>query len=163
MPILVGEAHNLVLDGGAVARPSAVDLAGVHRRPVQVGADEIVDGLVGVGDVAIDLRLANAVGGEAEGPGVVVAGLTFRFREIDGPAIEPAGRSGLETGELKPAAGEAVAERFGGAVAGASAARLGLAGVHDGLEKRTGGQNDGPRAIESVAARHDSGDASSRQ
>ena len=80
MPILVGEAHDLVLDRRTVARPAALDLAGVHRRPVQVGADEIVDRLVGVGDVAIHLRLRDALGGEAERPRVVVAGLRFALR-----------------------------------------------------------------------------------
>ena len=57
MPVLVGEAHDLVLDRRAVARPARLDLARVHRRPVQVGADQVVDRLVRVGDVAVHLRL----------------------------------------------------------------------------------------------------------
>ena len=55
--ILVGEAHHLVLDRRAVARPATLDLPGVHRGAVQVGADQVVDLGRGVGDVAHQLRL----------------------------------------------------------------------------------------------------------
>ena len=40
MAFAVGEADDLVLDGGAIARPGAGDLAGIHRRAVQIGADD---------------------------------------------------------------------------------------------------------------------------
>jgi hypothetical protein len=41
----IGEAHDLVLDRGAVARAAlCIDLAGVHRRAVEVRADEFVCG-----------------------------------------------------------------------------------------------------------------------
>ncbi len=38
----VGEADHLVLDRRAIARADATDLAGVHRRAVEVGADDVV-------------------------------------------------------------------------------------------------------------------------
>ena len=117
MAVLVGEAHDLVLDRRAVARPAALDLARVHRRPVQVGADQLVDRLVGVGDVAIELRLRDALGREAERPRLGVAGLRLALVEVDGAAVEPAGRAGLEAGQLEAAAGQAVAERLGGLIA----------------------------------------------
>ena len=104
VPILVGEAHHLVLDRRAVARPAALDLPRVHRRAVQVRADQVVDRLVGVGDVAIELRLRDPVGREAERPRIVVAGLQLALREVDGAAVEPAGRAGLEARELEAAA-----------------------------------------------------------
>jgi len=75
MAILIGEAHDLVLDGRAVARPTTLDLAGVHRRPMQVGADEFVNRLIGIGNVAIHLRLFDAPCGETKRPGFRVAGL----------------------------------------------------------------------------------------
>ena len=43
----VGEAHHLVLDRGAVARTDALDLAGIHGRAMEVGADDGVGGLGG--------------------------------------------------------------------------------------------------------------------
>ena len=53
--VAVGEADDLVLDGGAVAGAGGLDLAGVHRGAVEVVADEVVDVGVGVGDVAGEL------------------------------------------------------------------------------------------------------------
>ena len=38
VPLALGEAHHLVLDGRAVARADALDLAGVHRRAGEVRA-----------------------------------------------------------------------------------------------------------------------------
>ena len=68
--LAVGEADDLVLDRGAVARAGALDLARVHRGPVQVGADDVVDGGVGRGDVAVELRLRRSGrSGTRRGPG----------------------------------------------------------------------------------------------
>ena len=39
MPVALAEAHDLVLDRRTVARPAAVDLTGIHRRAMQIGAD----------------------------------------------------------------------------------------------------------------------------
>src|SRR6185369_14372458 len=39
MPIAFTEAHDLVFDRWTIARPAALDLAGIHRRPVHIGAD----------------------------------------------------------------------------------------------------------------------------
>ncbi len=80
---------------------------------MQVGADQLVDRLVGVGDVAVELRLRDALGGEAERPRLGVARLRLELGEVDGAAVEPARRAGLEAGELEAAGGEAVAERLG--------------------------------------------------
>src|SRR5439155_607740 len=82
-------------------RAAAGDLPGIHRRPVEVGADEVVDRPVGGGDVAVHLRLGEAPGGEAERPRLGVAGLRLALREVDGPAVEAAGGAGLEAGELE--------------------------------------------------------------
>ena len=107
----------------------------------------------------ISCGCVDAVGREAERLRLVVAGLRLALGEVDGAAVEPAGRAGLEASQLEAAGGEAVAERLGGAVAGPAAARLGLAGVHDRLEERAGRQDDGLGAIERVAAGQDAGDA----
>ena len=47
--VAVGEAHHLVLDRGAVARPAALDGAGEQRRAVDVGADHRVGGIAWCG------------------------------------------------------------------------------------------------------------------
>src|SRR5262249_36976279 len=159
VPVLVGEADDLVLYGRAVARPAALNLSRVHRRPLEVGTDQPVHLLVGVGDVAIELRLRDPRGGEAERPRLGVAGLYLGPGEVDGAAVEPARRAGLEAGELEATRCEAVGERFGRRIAGAAAARLRFAHVHQGFKKRAGGQHHGTGAVERVAALQDAGGA----
>jgi hypothetical protein len=74
--VLVGEAHHLVLDGRAVARADAFDLAAVQRRAVQRVADDLVGALGGVGDPAADLlRMLGHVAEEGHHRQRVVAGL----------------------------------------------------------------------------------------
>jgi hypothetical protein len=50
--LLVGEANDLVFQGGAVARADALDPPAVERGLVQVGADDPVSFPRGVGDGA---------------------------------------------------------------------------------------------------------------
>src|SRR4051794_37297448 len=52
---LVGEAVNLVLDGGAIARPYALDLPVEHGRAVEVGPDNVVGLGRGVDEVTAHL------------------------------------------------------------------------------------------------------------
>src|SRR5690606_11087047 len=53
--ILVGKAMDLVFDRWAIARTDPLDDAGVHRRAIQVVADDLVGPLIGVGDPTVDL------------------------------------------------------------------------------------------------------------
>ena len=55
MTRFVGEADDFVFDAGAIARAGGLDLAAVHRGAVQVGADDVVDGLIGGAKITIDL------------------------------------------------------------------------------------------------------------
>ena len=64
--LAIGEPDHLVLDGRAVPGPGGLDLSAVHRGPVQVGPDDVVDGRIGRGDVAIELVLNDPVGQERE-------------------------------------------------------------------------------------------------
>ena len=66
MPGATGEAHHLILDGGAVARPHAADLARIHGRAGQVGADDGVRCLGRGRDPAFDLRIGDPAGQERE-------------------------------------------------------------------------------------------------
>ena len=58
-----------------------------------------------------------------------------------------------------PSRASARADAGGGAFAGAAAGRLGLAGVHEGLQERAGGEHDGAGAVDGVAADADADDA----
>src|SRR4051794_2547660 len=89
------------------------------------------------------LLLHDRVGAETEWLGVRVARLKLGFGEVDGASIEPAWRSRLEARQLKAAACQAVAQCLRGLIARTSAAGLGLAGVHECLEKRSRGKHHG--------------------
>ena len=158
MFVAVGEADDLVLDGRAVAGAGAFDLAAVHGSAMEVGADEVVDAGVGVGDVAGQLGLVDPVGQEGEGDGVGVAGLGFEAGEVDGAAIEARGGAGLEAEEFEAERAKAAGEAAGGDVAAAAALGFGLAGVHDGLEEGAGGEHDGAGLVVDPAAAADAGD-----
>ena len=80
MPRLVGEAHDLVFDRRAIARAARVDLAAVHRRAMQIRADQVVDRFVGVRDVAGQLLDVELVGEKRE-----------RLRARRRPAAAPVG------------------------------------------------------------------------
>jgi len=155
VPFLVGKAHDLVLDRRAIAWPARLDLSGIHRRAVQVSADQLVYRFIGVGNVANELLLRDAFRGKAEGRGSGVAWLHFRFREINGSAIDSARRSGLEAGQLEAARLQAVAQRLRGLVP--CPAPFGLAftsGMHERFQKRAGCQHNRPRTIKRIATRH---------
>ena len=107
----VGEAHHLVLDGRAVARADAADLAGVHRRAGEVGADDGVGRLGGRGDPAVDLRVGDPLGQERERHRRVVAGLHLQARPVDRAAVEARRRAGLEPAEPQTRAPAGARER----------------------------------------------------
>ena len=74
MALLVAEAHHLVLDRRAIARPLALDHSGVHRRAIDTAADYLVGARVGEREMAGDLRLRdravrNENGGGGSSPG----------------------------------------------------------------------------------------------
>ena len=58
VPVAIAEADDLVLDRGAIARPGALDLPGIHRRAMHVGPDHLMGRRRGAGDAALDLRRA---------------------------------------------------------------------------------------------------------
>ena len=71
--------------------------------------------------------------------------------------VRPLSRQGvpvLKRASSKPHDARLSLSDSAAAVAGPAAARLGLAGVHDRLEERAGGQHDGLRPIERLAAGH---------
>src|SRR5271166_4374485 len=107
---------------------------------MEIGPDEVVYGLVGMGNVTIELRLVNAFGGEAERARLEIAGLRLEPVEVDGSTVEPAGRAGFESGQLKSTGAEAVAQEFGRLVSRPSSAGLGLTHVHESFEERAGGE-----------------------
>jgi hypothetical protein len=91
--VLVGEPHDLVFDRRAVAGAAGADLAAVHRRAVQVAADQVVDLLVGVGDPAGNLLDRQLAGQKGKRRGRIVAGLDLQTAEVD--TVRPFRRAGV--------------------------------------------------------------------
>ena len=83
MPLALGEAHHLVLDRRAIARPDPGDLAGIKRRAVEIGADHGVRRRCRLGDVADHLRRRDPLGQERERHRRVVAGLHVEPGPVD--------------------------------------------------------------------------------
>ena len=144
MPVAFAEAHDLVLDRWAIARPAARDLAGIHRRAVNIVADDPVRRLGGAGDAALDLGLLDALGQRRERLRRLVAGLHLDRGPVDGAAVEPRRRAGLEATERKPDPLQRERQTDRRRLADAAGRRLALADMDQAAQERSGGENDGP-------------------
>src|SRR5262249_34308258 len=72
VPLLVRKSKNLVLERRTIPRPDALNLTVVERRPADVRANEIADAVVGVNQIAVDLRSVDRAGQEREGDRIAV-------------------------------------------------------------------------------------------
>ena len=145
MPLLVRKAHHLVFDGGTVAGSRALDHAAVQGGAVQVGADDLVRPLVGVGEVAGGLLLRHAVGEEGKGVHVRVARLDLALGIVDGAPVHARGRSRLEAPDLKAKFDQIVCQFVGGGKAVRPARLLEFARNDGAFEVHAGGEHDGAR------------------
>ena len=66
MALLLLKAHDLILDGRAVARTDALNIPAVERRAVQVVENDLVGLGVGIGNIAVDLVVHRNAGHKAE-------------------------------------------------------------------------------------------------
>src|SRR5258708_26106784 len=96
MPIALAEAHDLVLDRGAITRPFARNLARIYRRAVDVVADDAVSGGVRARNAALNLGVIDARRQHRERLPRLVARLHLHCGPVDGAAVEPRPPSGLE-------------------------------------------------------------------
>ena len=157
MARFVGEADDLVLDRRAIARPGAADLAGIDRRAMQVGADQIVAGGAGMGQMTGDLRRRNPLGHIGEGRRFIVARLDFEPGPVDGPAVQARRRSRLEPPQRKPELAQGARQPVGGRIADPSGRNLLLADMDHAAEERPGRQHDGRGRQHRTVAGDDTG------
>ena len=159
--VLVGKAHDFVFDGGAVARAEGVfDDARVHRRLVDVGADDVVRAFVGAGDVAGDLaRVFGGIAEVGEDGQRGVARLGFHAAVINGARVQARRRAGFHAGEgegqVVQAGGEFVRRR----VARAAAGKAVEADVDFAAEEGAGGEDGGGGVVVDLVLAFDAGDA----
>ena len=150
--LLVGEANDLVFDARAVPRPPRLDLAGEHRRAMEIGPDEVVDLGRGSRDPADHLLTVDRVGQERERLRLGITRLLVELRKVDARRRQPTGRARLEAvdHDAEPMEGRRDPRR--GALPCPAAGRLRLAGMHHRLKERAGGEHDRRCAILGVAA-----------
>ena len=100
MTLLIGKADDLILDGRAVARTDAVDLARILRGTHQVITDDLVCFLIGIGEPAISLISVLPFIHEGEG---MIHRITFFERhmiQMQASDIDTARRTSLEAEDL---------------------------------------------------------------
>ena len=111
--VLVGEAVDLILDGGAIARPTALDATCEHGRALETGAENVVGTEVGIGNIAGAL-LGKWLGiSERELGRMLVARLDLQAVEVDGAAVDAYRRAGLEALHLESEAAQLVGKPGG--------------------------------------------------
>ena len=96
VPVLVGEFHHLVLDGGAVAGARGVDATRVQGGPVQVVQDDPVGVQIRIGEPAPILDQMQFPVEEGEGGGGLVPLLDRHLSKIQGVPLHPGRGAGLE-------------------------------------------------------------------
>src|SRR4030095_6234551 len=96
---LVGELDDLVFDRGTVAWTDGLNLATVHRRTMNVFADDAVGLFSREGNVAghLFVVMRHSLRAEAERRGVVVARLDLEARPIDSTSVETRRRAGFKS------------------------------------------------------------------
>ena len=158
--VFLGEADDLVFDGGAVAGADAFDDAGVHGGLVEIGADDVVGVRRGVGDPArhlfhVEHGVCPAIEGEgieritAEGVAEIAEGgsggitvLAFALGEVDAATVEAARRAGFEASHLEAEVFETVGDG-GHGVAHATAGGVAETDVEETAHEGTGADDDG--------------------
>src|SRR5262249_41286584 len=143
VPITLAKADDLVLDRGAIARPFAANLPGIHRRAVNVVADDPMSRSVRAGDAALDLRVLNTFGQGRKRLRRLIARLHVHGGPIDGAAIEPWWRPRLEPAKRKSKTLQRQSEANRRRFADAPCRRRSLADVDQTPQKGPGCQYDG--------------------
>ena len=104
-------------------------------------------------------RLQDFFGAEAEGCGIIVAGLNLEPRPVDSSAVEAGRRSSLQATAAQAKLLEGFAKQNCGWFTGTSGRILLLAALNQPIEKRAGRNDDGSRANPAAIAQEDALDA----
>ena len=124
MPALIGKAHDLILNGGAISGTHAFNNSREHRRTIEVFLNDPVRLVVGVGQVAGDLWKGDSFGAGRKARRWVVAWLLLQRRKVNAVPVEAGRGSSLEPTDLKPKFSHAVGEMFGRRLTRASGRKM---------------------------------------
>src|SRR6516225_6704890 len=110
---------------------------------MDVLADQVMGGFRGAGNPTLNLGVGDGVGQGREWFGWRVAGLHLDRSPVDGAAIEPRRRAGLESPQRKPQPLERDGEADARPLPNAPSRDLLLADMNETTQERAGGENDG--------------------
>ena len=137
------EAVDLVFDRRAIARPHALDHAGIHRRPVQGAANDFVSPLVGMSDPARQLAGMHVAPPHEGKHGLRgVAGLLLQPGKIDAAGVETWRRPGLQSTHRKTHFPQLGGERAGSGIPGATCLIVSQTDMYQPGEERSGRQHN---------------------
>ena len=111
VPGLLGKAHHLILNGRAVARPHPLNDPGEQGGAVEVVPNDLVGGLIGVGQVAHRPVFRRRLRGKGERDGHVVPRLNLHFGKVHAPAVHPWGRARFKASDGQAQAHQTLSQR----------------------------------------------------
>ena len=159
MSLTVAKADNLVLDGGAVTWPPALDLAGIHRRPMDI----LPNNGMGRGRCArygaLNLPVCDPLGEGGKRFRWVIPRLHFQHRPVDCRAVESRRGAGLQPAKRKTGALQRPRKPRGGRLADPTSRNFALADVNKPTEKSAGRQHDCGRIEAAAVSQPHAGDA----
>src|SRR6476620_3583486 len=127
-----------------MARSPAGDLAGIHGRAVDVIANDAMGGVVGAGNPAMDLGVMDMVGKRRERLRWLVPRLRLHCAPIDGTAVEPRRRPGLQPSEHKAQAFQSQRQAGGRRFSHTPGRDLMFSNMDETPQKGAGGQHHRP-------------------
>ena len=158
VPRLIGEGHDLRLDGRAVARADALDHAGVDRAAVEVRADDGMRALVGIGQVADGLVFDRVRGGKRERLDLRVARLQLHVRKVHRARIHARRRAGLEAAHPQPQRLTALGQRARGRQPVGAGIAQHIAHDRAPVQIRARREHCRAAAVDGTVCRHDGAD-----
>ena len=152
MAILVGKAHDLILNAGAVTGADALDQPTVQGASADVLPDDPVGLRVGVGDVALHLVVHGGTGQKAEGLQLVVrvAGLALKPVKINAAPVHAGRGAGLEAAQGQARGPQALGEGCGRVLAVRPAVVMGASHKNAAAQAGASGDHHAFRPIVAV-------------
>ncbi len=147
VPVFVCKTVHLVFDTGTVASTDAFDLACEHRGTIKARTDDVVGFLIGIGDVAIDLRQHRFIVVERKATRWVVALLNLAGLPVDGTSIQTRRGAGFETPHIQIEREQLFSKPNGGTISSTSSLEVLESNVAQAAQEGAGGQHDFARAI----------------
>jgi hypothetical protein len=139
---LVGEANDLVLDGRTVSRSSALDVSPEDGRSGEIRAHDPMGGLGGVGEVARDLGMGDAIGAEGERWRGIVAVLDLETGKVDGARVQARAGTSLEPADAEPQSFELRAQALRSGIARTTTRLTTIPDVHQAAQESPRREHD---------------------